>query len=145
MQFQFIFTIFSAVIALSTLVAASPNASSEGSSTNHLAKRKTYTGTATWYKPATEGGPHAACNGAYIDDYSRIVALNAEQYGNMNGKSKYCHKKIRIKGPKGSATATILDACPGCSYGDLDLTPVLFKKIVGDMNKGIGKIHWNFV
>jgi hypothetical protein len=40
---------------------------------------------------------------------------NAQQYGPMNQKSKYCGKKIQITGPSGkTATAVINDACPGC-------------------------------
>ncbi|KAI9013766.1 hypothetical protein CLU79DRAFT_768639 [Phycomyces nitens] len=61
----------------------------------------------------------------------------------MSKKSKWCGKKIRITGPSGkSVVATVNDACPGCKHGDLDLTPILFKQIIGNMNKGIGKIKW---
>lgn len=100
-----------------------------------------FTGTATWFKPATEGGSQGAC-GPEEDDYSLIVALNAPQYGSMSKKSSWCGKKIKITGPAGTATATVNDACPECSSGDLDLTPVLFKKVIGDMDKGVGKITW---
>jgi expansin (peptidoglycan-binding protein) len=103
-----------------------------------------FTGTATWFKPATEGGPQGAC-GPDENDNSLIVALNAPQYGSMSQKSKWCGKKITITGPAGTAEATVNDACPGCSFGDLDLTPALFKKIVGDMTKGVGKITWSEV
>ncbi|KAI9272497.1 RlpA-like double-psi beta-barrel-protein domain-containing protein-containing protein [Sporodiniella umbellata] len=101
-----------------------------------------YRGTATWYKPATEGGSQGACGGVHIDSNSYIVALNRAQYGNMNANSKWCGKSIKITGAKGTATAKIMDACPGCSTNDLDLTPVLFKKVVGDMMKGVGPITW---
>ncbi|KAI8984695.1 hypothetical protein BDF20DRAFT_403697 [Mycotypha africana] len=124
-----------AVAALATVSQAAP-----------MAKRgESYSGTATWYAPATQGGPLAACNGEYIHDESPIVALNADQYGNLDGKSDFCGKKIRIQGPAGTATATILDACPECSYGDLDLTSVLFKKVVGDKDKGVGAITWEIL
>ncbi|KAI9267335.1 RlpA-like double-psi beta-barrel-protein domain-containing protein-containing protein [Sporodiniella umbellata] len=102
----------------------------------------TFTGTGTWFLPASEGGPKGAC-GPSENNNSNIVALNVAQYGNTSKKSKWCGKKIKIKGPKGSTTATINDACPGCSKGDLDLTPVVFKKVIGDMNKGVGKITWS--
>ncbi|CDS10006.1 hypothetical protein LRAMOSA02683 [Lichtheimia ramosa] len=104
-------------------------------------RRKTYRGTGTWFVPETEGGVYGAC-GPKENSNSMIVALNHKQYGNMNKKSKWCGKKIRISGPKGSVTARINDACPGCKYGDLDLTPKIFKKVIGDMNKGVGKIKW---
>ena len=35
-----------------------------------------------------------------------------------------------------------LDACPECKYGDLDLTPPVFKAL-GDLDTGILKISWH--
>jgi expansin (peptidoglycan-binding protein) len=103
----------------------------------------TYKGTATWFKPASEGGSQGAC-GPEENDNSRIVALNAPQYGSMSKKSSWCGKTITITGPTGKSTkAKINDACPGCDHGDLDLTPVLFKEVIGDMNKGVGEITWS--
>lgn len=66
----------------------------------------------TQFVPETEGGVYGAC-GPKENSNSMIVALNHKQYGNMNKKSKWCGKKIRISGPKGSVTAKINDACPG--------------------------------
>ncbi|KAI8884650.1 hypothetical protein K501DRAFT_181710, partial [Backusella circina FSU 941] len=103
---------------------------------------KSYSGTATFFHPATEGGSTGAC-GPDEDDDSDIVALNAPQYGDMSEKSSWCGKKISIKGPAGTATATVNDACPECDEGDLDLTPKLFSKIVGDLDKGVGHITWS--
>ncbi|KAI7873226.1 RlpA-like double-psi beta-barrel-protein domain-containing protein-containing protein [Mucor mucedo] len=129
-------SLFTAVVlALSALSVAAPAATSTGSSSG------TFTGTATWFLPATEGGSQGAC-GPEEDNDSPIVALNAPQYGNMNGKSSWCGKKIKITGPKGSVTATVNDACPECKHGDLDLTPILFKQVIGNMNIGVGKISW---
>ncbi|KAI9254995.1 RlpA-like double-psi beta-barrel-protein domain-containing protein-containing protein [Helicostylum pulchrum] len=117
--------------------SVSVNQSSSGGSSSS----GTYTGTATWFKPASEGGSQGAC-GPEEDDDSYIVALNAPQYGNMSKKSSWCGKKVKITGPKGSVVAVVNDACPGCSHGDLDLTPILFKQVVGDMNIGVAKISW---
>lgn len=123
------------VLAFSSLISAAP--------TYDLLKRgDSYKGTATWYKPATEGGSEGACHGVQIDNDSPYVALNHPQYGDLDSNSKWCGKKIKITGPAGTATAKIMDACPECSKGDLDLTPSLFKKVVGDMNKGVGSITW---
>ncbi|KAI8975095.1 RlpA-like double-psi beta-barrel-protein domain-containing protein-containing protein [Mycotypha africana] len=142
MQFQ-ITSIVAAIVATLTISSVTAAPASAG---HDLVKRgHSYSGTATWYKPATEGGPEAACNGEHIDNDSQIVALNADQYGDLDSKSKWCGKKIRIKGEKGTATATILDACPECSEGDLDLTPSLFKKVVGDMDAGVGDITWEVI
>lgn len=49
------------------------------------------------FVPEKEGGIYGAC-GPKEDSESMIVAMNAEQYGNMNQKSKYCGKKLMLKG-----------------------------------------------
>lgn len=102
----------------------------------------TYSGTATWYSPKKNGGTQAACGGKKINDNSEIVALNSPQYGDMSEDSDWCGKEIEITGPKGTTKATILDACPECDSGDLDLTPVLFERVCGDKDKGVAKITW---
>jgi expansin (peptidoglycan-binding protein) len=103
---------------------------------------KSYSGTATWYSPKKNGGTQAACGGKKINDNSEIVALNAPQYGDMSEDSDWCGKEIEITGPKGTIKATILDACPECDSGDLDLTPVLFERVCGDKDKGVAKVTW---
>ncbi|ORZ03959.1 RlpA-like double-psi beta-barrel-protein domain-containing protein-containing protein [Syncephalastrum racemosum] len=108
-------------------------------------KRSTkYKGQATWFVPETEGGVYGAC-GPKENSNSMIVALNGKQYGNMNAKSKWCNKKIRVSGPKGSVTVKVNDACPGCKKNSLDLTPKVFKKVVGDLDIGVAKITWHAV
>lgn len=100
-------TIILCLLLLSLLIEAAP-----------VEKRATYHGTGTWFDPVSEGGPTGSC-GPQENDNSLIVALNHEQYGNMNAKSKWCGKKITVKGTHGSMKVTINDACPGCGYGDL--------------------------
>ncbi|KAI8975583.1 RlpA-like double-psi beta-barrel-protein domain-containing protein-containing protein [Mycotypha africana] len=107
-----------------------------------IKRSNSYTGTATWFSPEKNGGNYGACWGEWIDDDSEIVALNGDQYGDMDGNSKWCGKRVQINGPHGTVTAKIMDACPGCGWGDLDLTPTLFKRVVGDLDKGVGEIKW---
>ncbi|KAI8069921.1 hypothetical protein BC940DRAFT_296480 [Gongronella butleri] len=138
MKFAVVFTIVSLLVAL---IAAAPIPREE----HHLearASNKKYSGKGTWFLPASEGGSQGAC-GPSEGNSSPIVALNAPQYGSTSKKSKWCGKKIKIKGPHGTATATINDACPECKHGDLDMTPVIFKKVIGDMNIGVAKITWS--
>jgi expansin (peptidoglycan-binding protein) len=71
--------------------------------------------------------------------------LNHKQYGDLDDESKWCGKKIKITGPKGTAKAKIMDACPECGKNDLDLTPVLFKQVAGDMDKGEADIEWELI
>ncbi|CAO0792142.1 unnamed protein product [Mucor circinelloides] len=153
MQLKFVPSLMAIAAIFSAIVAAAPIESTSDVAVNDFAspvlkKSKknddddTYSGTATWYSPKKNGGTKAACGGEKISDDSEIVALNAPQYGKMSEDSDWCGKEIKITGPKGTTKATILDACPECSHGDLDLTPVLFERVCGDKDKGVADITW---
>ncbi|KAI9316449.1 RlpA-like double-psi beta-barrel-protein domain-containing protein-containing protein, partial [Dichotomocladium elegans] len=78
-------------------------------------------------------------------DSELVAALNAPQMGssgNPNNNSN-CGRKARVKGPKGSVTVTIVDTCPPCKKGDLDLSPAAFAKIA-DFAKGRVAISWQW-
>ncbi|KAL1935730.1 hypothetical protein VTP01DRAFT_4870 [Rhizomucor pusillus] len=105
--------------------------------------KSTFKGTGTWFIPSTEGGSEGACEVNNEDD-AKIVALNAEQYGDSSSKSKWCGKKVKITAGGKSATATITDECPECDYGDLDLTTAVFKELA-DLDEGVIDITWKVV
>ncbi|KAF1802096.1 hypothetical protein V8B55DRAFT_1476934 [Mucor lusitanicus] len=155
MQLQFVPSLMAIAAVFSAIVAAAPVESTNDVAVNDFAAPvlkkskksdddddKSYSGTATWYSPKKNGGTQAACGGKKISDDSEIVALNAPQYGKMSEDSDWCGKEIEITGPKGTTKATILDACPECSHGDLDLTPVLFERVCGSKGKGVADITW---
>jgi len=54
-----------------------------------------------------------------------IVALNHVQFGG-GYPGKYCFEEITITHNGVSHGAKITDMCPGCNYGDLDMSPALF-------------------
>ncbi|KAH0584305.1 Allergen Asp f 7 [Termitomyces sp. J132] len=54
-----------------------------------------------------------------------IVALNSAQYGG-GYPGPYCFKQITMTYNGKTATATIMDECPGCPFGGLDLSRGLF-------------------
>lgn len=54
-----------------------------------------------------------------------IVALNAPQYGG-GYPGPNCGRSITISYGGKSAQATIRDLCPGCGFGDLDMSRGLF-------------------
>lgn len=116
--------------ATSTLVTKK-NASSSGSSS--------YSGDATYY-----GTGLGSC-GHDSKDTDLIVALNYRQMDNgaNPNKNPLCGKKITAKGPSGSVTVTIVDTCPGCAEGDLDLSPAAFSKIA-NMALGRVPVTWSF-
>ncbi|KAI9300318.1 RlpA-like double-psi beta-barrel-protein domain-containing protein-containing protein, partial [Cunninghamella echinulata] len=99
-----------------------------------------FEGQATYFKPKTEGGPIGAC-GKKEDDNSQIVALNLHQYGSPNAVSGWCNRKVYIRHGDKHTTATINDACPGCSRNSLDLTPSVFEKLAA-FKTGVVPIQW---
>ncbi|KAF8188345.1 RlpA-like double-psi beta-barrel-protein domain-containing protein-containing protein [Pholiota molesta] len=72
-----------------------------------------------------------------------IVALNAEQFGS-GYPGPHCFKNIQMTYNGKSATATIMDSCPGCPYGALDLSRGLFTHFDSE-DKGIIYGEWSFV
>jgi hypothetical protein len=91
-------------------------------------------GEATYYNAEGLG----ACGIPTPPDYL-VAAINDEQYSKAN-----CGRCVSVTGPKGTVTVRIIDKCPGCDSGDLDLSETAFSKIA---NKSAGrvKITWRFV
>ncbi|KAJ9124720.1 hypothetical protein QFC24_003088 [Naganishia onofrii] len=99
--------------------------------------KRGFGGRATYY--ATGLG---AC-GQVSSDSDFIVALNTPQYGG-GYPGPNCFKQIQISANGKTATATIMDQCPGCGYGDLDMSPSLFNHFA-DPSVGVFQMSWDFV
>lgn len=94
---------------------------------------------------------HHCCPGAcgwYASSSDHIAALNGQQYGDMGRKSPHCGSWIKITNRQTGASTrakiqgkfgafitalddynthrSAIDACPGCGYGSLDLSPAAF-------------------
>lgn len=93
-----------------------------------------HSGEATYYNAEGLG----ACGIQTPPDYL-VAAINDEQYSKAN-----CGRCVSVDGPKGTVVVRIIDKCPGCDAGDLDLSETAFSKIA---NKSAGrvKITWRFV
>ncbi|KAJ8655445.1 hypothetical protein O0I10_008939 [Lichtheimia ornata] len=125
---QFI-PIFLCLLVLSLCALAAP-----------IEKRgKKYKGQGTYYTPGL-----GSC-GIESTAKDMIAALNAPQMGSSGNpnSNKNCGKKVKVKGPKGSVTVKIIDTCPGCAKGDLDLSPAAFARIA-DLDDGRVSITWSF-
>jgi expansin (peptidoglycan-binding protein) len=95
-----------------------------------------YTGDGTYYG-ATGAG---ACSYDASPANLMVAAMNAPQWQN----SAVCGMCVEVTGPKGDAAkivVRIVDLCPECKTGDLDLSQEAFAKIA-DPVAGRVKITW---
>ncbi|ADV25732.1 hypothetical protein I315_04449 [Cryptococcus gattii Ru294] len=143
--------IFVALFA-ATAVLAAPIESAE--------KRATYTGQATYYSPSVGTG---AC-GWQNTDSELVVALNAPQWDSTANHG--CGQMVTITNSQVSSAvyppsifpiadiiqqngqqqqAKIVDMCPGCAEGSLDMSPTLFGALNNnDLDAGVFPISWDF-
>jgi expansin (peptidoglycan-binding protein) len=69
-----------------------------------------------------------------------VGAMNHEDYA----ASAACGACAHLEGPSGEVTVRIVDQCPGCAAGDIDLSPDAFAKIA-DLSLGRVSIQWTYV
>jgi expansin len=69
-----------------------------------------------------------------------IGAMNHADYAD----SAACGACAHLVGPSGEVTVKIVDQCPGCDVGDIDLSPEAFSKIA-DTSLGRVEMHWKYV
>lgn len=69
-----------------------------------------------------------------------IGAMNAKQYG----MADYCGACVQITGPKGIVKVHIIDQCPECAFGDIDLSPEAFDYLAPRIDGRI-PISWHVV
>lgn len=93
-----------------------------------------HSGDATYYRTTKTG----AC-GIPTPPDDLVAALNGKQYAKEN-----CGRCVTVDGPKGSVTVRVIDKCPGCGFGDIDLSDTAFTRIA-DKSAGRVKVTWRFV
>jgi expansin (peptidoglycan-binding protein) len=69
-----------------------------------------------------------------------IGAMNHDDYAG----SAACGACVHLVGPSGEVTVRIVDQCPGCPSGDIDLSPDAFSHLA-DESLGRVKMHWKYV
>ncbi|HEY6561349.1 MAG TPA: expansin EXLX1 family cellulose-binding protein [Polyangiaceae bacterium] len=94
-------------------------------------------GEATFYTFAHRMGN---CSLEPVPGDMQVGALNTAQYA----RSAACGACVRIAGPKGETTVRIVDRCPRCRHGDIDLSRAAFERIA-DCAEGRVSIRWRFV
>ncbi len=90
-------------------------------------------GIATYYN-ATGAG---ACMFDASPQDLMVAAMNAEEWNS----SAYCGAYLSVSGPKGSIVVRVVDLCPECKTGHLDLSAQAFAQIAEPV-QGIVPITW---
>lgn len=93
-------------------------------------------GIATYYG-ATGAG---ACSFAPSPNDLMVAAMNADEYDN----AAVCGAYVQVTGPSGTITVRIVDLCPECTTGHLDLSQEAFARIADPID-GRVPITWQLV
>jgi expansin (peptidoglycan-binding protein) len=109
--------------------AAGPSAQPDNGSIVH-------TGQATYYNATGAGN----CGFDATPNDLMVCAMNDTEYDTAS----VCGAAIRITGPKGEVTVRIVDRCPECPRGNVDLSKQAFAKIA-DTIQGRVAITWSYV
>ena len=79
-------------------------------------------GKATFYDM---GGGTGNCSFPSVPANDLFVALGADEYGNAAA----CGSYLDVTGPKGKVRVKVIDSCPPCTPGHIDLSRTAFGKI----------------
>jgi expansin len=90
-------------------------------------------GIATWYEAT--GAGHCGYDASPED--MDVAAMNAPQFAG----SAVCGSCAEIEGPNGTVRVRIVDSCPECAAGHLDLSKQAFEKIA-PLKDGRVKTRW---
>jgi expansin (peptidoglycan-binding protein) len=93
-------------------------------------------GVATYY--AADGSGNCSFDPSPND--LNVAAMDAAEYDG----SAVCGECVSVTGPKGQVTVRIVDQCPGCEKGHLDLSQQAFAQIA-DVSAGRVPITWEVV
>lgn len=95
-----------------------------------------HVGQATYYNATGAGN----CGFDATPNDLAVCAMNNKEYDTAS----VCGASIHIIGPKGEVTVRIVDRCPGCPAGNVDLSKEAFAKIA-DTIQGRVTITWYYV
>jgi expansin (peptidoglycan-binding protein) len=136
---------FACVVALFACGSSSTNggagggggsSSSGGGSSSGGISSTPEQGVATYYAATGDG----ACGFGPSPNDLNVAAMDQPEW---NG-SAVCGECVAVTGPKGSLTVRIVDLCPGCEQGHLDLSQQAFAQIA-DVSAGKVPITWKVV
>ncbi len=118
----------------SVAVAVACSSSSPSGNTPPLGQPEN--GRATYY--AADGS--GACGFDPSPNDLNVAAMDQSEWAG----SAVCGECVEVTGPKGTVTVRIVDLCPGCEQGHLDLSQQAFAQIA-DVSAGNVPISWQVV
>jgi expansin (peptidoglycan-binding protein) len=116
----------------------SRGATGSGCSAAELASPIAATGNATYYDATGAGSCSFDPPGGASDRL--VAALNGPDYAH----AAWCGACLAVTGPAGAVVVRVVDQCPGCKRGDLDLSREAFAAIA-PLSAGRTKIAWHAV
>ncbi len=99
-----------------------------------------HSGEATFYFPRTGPDSTGSCGFVLSPADTLVGAMNLVDYEN----SKMCGSCVGVTGPKGTVVVKIVDLCPECPKGNIDLSPQAFAQIA-DTILGRVPIQWQLL
>lgn len=121
------------VVALSTALSACGGTSPAPASCDDAPEQE---GEGTYYDADGSGN----CGFPASPGDLLVAAMNHPQYEG----SAACGACAHVIGPRGEVTVRIVDRCPECASGDLDLSPQAFERIA-ELSAGRVPIRWREV
>jgi expansin (peptidoglycan-binding protein) len=97
----------------------------------------TSNGEATFYDWADGSG---ACGFPATPNDLMVGAMNASDFGS----SDPCGACAHLVGPEGEVTIRVVDLCPDCPKGNIDLSPDAFE-LIAPLDRGRVPISWQYV
>ena len=95
-----------------------------------------HTGEGTYYDATGAGN----CSFDASPDNLMVAAMNYTDYDN----AALCGAYVQVTGPKGVVVVRIVDRCPQCPVGDIDLSQEAFA-LIADLADGRVPISWRLV
>ncbi|MFX0577507.1 expansin EXLX1 family cellulose-binding protein [Nocardia nepalensis] len=85
-------------------------------------------------------GPGVACSFAGLPTNGFYAGISTAEYR----RADLCGGYLDVHGPRGDVRALIVDRCPGCAPGQLDLSTAAFEEIA-DPSVGVAQIRYTVV
>jgi expansin (peptidoglycan-binding protein) len=121
--------------AKKTTKVAKASSSGSGKGTGRIQFGRTYTGTGTFYAATGAGNCSFEASSNLM-----VGAMNQKDYDN----SQACGATLAVTGPNGTVTIKVVDRCPECAPGAIDLSRQAFAKIA-PTSAGKVNISWKLL